>query len=166
MSEIITWCNNNDGFVSAMLALFSICLSVLAIVVSVNVAKLPYKKKVRVSHSLNWGVTQTNSLVGIGISIFCLNVGNRMVKTDFVGLAFYKEGRLQKLYAFDRDLDCKKEILTSQSVEVTYSIDELRRIGQQVGDVTLYATSIDVEGTITAKQFGTVENILNLLLNN
>lgn len=166
MSEIINWCNNNDGFVSAILALLSICLSVLAIVVSINVAKLPYKKKVRVSHSFNWGVTHTNSLVGIGISIFCLNVGNRMVKTDFVGLAFYKEGRLQKLYAFDRDLDCKKEIITSQSVEVTYSIYELKRIGQQVGDVTLYAASIDVEGTITAKKFGTVENILNLLLNN
>ncbi|MBQ8879757.1 MAG: hypothetical protein IJY69_02815 [Clostridia bacterium] len=166
MNEIITWCNENSGFVSALLAFLSIILSILAIIVSINVAKLPYKKKVRVSHALNWGVTQTNSLIGLGISVFCLNVGNRMVKTDFVGLGFYKEGRLQKLYAFDRDLNCKKEILTSQSVEVVYYIDELIRIGKQVGDVTLYACSIDVEGTVSVKKFGTVEKILTLLSNN
>lgn len=45
MEQIIECCNTNAGFLSGILALFSIVLSMVAIYISIIVAKLPFKKK-------------------------------------------------------------------------------------------------------------------------
>ena len=44
MNEIINWCNNNDGFIMAILAFLSLLLSAVAIIVSIKTARMPYKK--------------------------------------------------------------------------------------------------------------------------
>lgn len=56
MEQIIQWCNTNVGFVSGILALFSIVLSLVAIYVSIVVAKLPFKKKITVGFFTNLGL--------------------------------------------------------------------------------------------------------------
>ena len=56
MNEFIEWCNLNQGFISAILALTSIVLSVVAILVSIRVAKLPFRKKIAVAFYTNLGV--------------------------------------------------------------------------------------------------------------
>ena len=43
--NIIQWCNENTGFLTAILSLIGLVLSVTAIVVSIRTARLPYKKK-------------------------------------------------------------------------------------------------------------------------
>ena len=43
--NIIQWCNENNGFLTAILSLIGLVLSVTAIVVSIRTARLPYKKK-------------------------------------------------------------------------------------------------------------------------
>ena len=43
--NIIQWCNENNGFLTAILSLIGLVLSVPAIVVSLRTARLPYKKK-------------------------------------------------------------------------------------------------------------------------
>lgn len=43
--NIIRWCNENNGFLTAILSLIGLVLSVTAIVVSIRTARLPYKKK-------------------------------------------------------------------------------------------------------------------------
>lgn len=43
--NFIDWCNNNMGFVSLLLSALTLFVSILAIVVSIHTAKLPYKKK-------------------------------------------------------------------------------------------------------------------------
>lgn len=45
MSEIIKWCNLNTGFISAILSLMTIMISVLAIIISKRMTFIPYKKK-------------------------------------------------------------------------------------------------------------------------
>ncbi len=48
---MIEWCNYNSGFVSAVLALSGLIISVVAIFVSISTARIPYKKKVVLSVS-------------------------------------------------------------------------------------------------------------------
>ena len=43
--KYIQWCNENNGFLTAILSITSLLLSVTAIVVSIMTARLPYKKK-------------------------------------------------------------------------------------------------------------------------
>lgn len=43
LGEIIKWCNENNGFLTALLALLSLFLSAFAIAVSIQTARLPYK---------------------------------------------------------------------------------------------------------------------------
>ena len=47
--NIIRWCNENNGFLTAILSLIGLVLSVTAIVVSIRTARLPYKKKLMLS---------------------------------------------------------------------------------------------------------------------
>ena len=48
MSEFISWCNSNQGFLSFILSLMTIILSVVAIVISLKIGKMPYERKLRV----------------------------------------------------------------------------------------------------------------------
>ena len=41
----IEWCNQNNGFISAILSIIGLLLSIIAIVISIHTARLPYKKK-------------------------------------------------------------------------------------------------------------------------
>lgn len=44
MENLINWCNNNEGFATITLSFFTFIVSVIAIIVSINTARLPYKK--------------------------------------------------------------------------------------------------------------------------
>lgn len=43
--NVIEWCNNNSGFVSAVLSVVGIMISVIAVVISIHTARIPYVKK-------------------------------------------------------------------------------------------------------------------------
>ena len=49
MEKIIEWCNLNNGFLTAILSMVGLLLSLTAIVVSVRTALLPFKKKIKIS---------------------------------------------------------------------------------------------------------------------
>lgn len=44
INQFIEWCNENKGFISAVLAIASFLLSIFAIEISIIVAKMSYKK--------------------------------------------------------------------------------------------------------------------------
>lgn len=44
MNDIIIWCDDNYGFLAAILSSVGLLVSVIAIVVSIKTAHLPYKK--------------------------------------------------------------------------------------------------------------------------
>jgi hypothetical protein len=46
---MIQWCNANEGFTSATLAVMSIIFSAIAIVVSIKTARMPYRKSLLVN---------------------------------------------------------------------------------------------------------------------
>lgn len=48
MKDIILWCNENEGFISAVLTAMTILLSVIGIFFTYKIGKIPYKKKISV----------------------------------------------------------------------------------------------------------------------
>lgn len=48
MKDIILWCNENEGFISAVLSIMTIILSGVAIFFTYKIGKMPYKKKMSV----------------------------------------------------------------------------------------------------------------------
>ena len=89
--NFIQWCNDNNGFLTAILPLIGLILSVTAIVVSIRTARLPYKKKLLLGSSLLLGVSRIplrgteTSLVGM--SSTATNVGNRTISLKYVDLS-------------------------------------------------------------------------------
>lgn len=81
----VKWCNNNQGFITAIFSVLSLLISTTAIVTSILISKLPYKKAVRVSGGSYFGVGE-----GIenqqGIYVNALNVGNIPINIVDVGL--------------------------------------------------------------------------------
>lgn len=79
VKEIINWCNSNNGFATILLSALTLLVSIIAIIVSIRTARLPYKKKLIVSGG------SFISAGGIGLYITATNVGNRQLKISNIG---------------------------------------------------------------------------------
>lgn len=148
MQQIIDWCNANEGFVSAILALVSLLLSVVAIYISISVAKLPFKKKISLAFYTNMGIGDAKGYVGY--EVVATNIGNRVVATDYVGLGYYKKGKLQRLYTINRNLENKQRLDVNEACSVTFTKNEFNDVKRQSSRV--YAIATDVEGTVFKKR--------------
>ena len=72
--EIITWCNVNQGFATIILSIFTLIISVIAIVVSIKTAQFPFKKKLGINvvfDELNENEYQCK--------LYVMNTGNRII---------------------------------------------------------------------------------------
>ena len=143
MEQIIQWCNTNAGFVSGLLALFSIMLSVVAICVSIIVAKLPFKKKIAVGFFTNLGLAQHKGLMYY--SVEATNIGNRVVKVLFVGYAYKENGSWKKIYNTASSNAQNVMLNVNETVSSIYDINEINNI---IKEHKLYAFVVDIEGKI------------------
>jgi hypothetical protein len=95
--NIIQWCNENNGFLTAILSLIGLVLSVTAIVVSVRTARLPYKKKLMLGSYISLGASMIPGVGAetqiLGMSASATNIGNRTVNITYWGYAIKKDGR-------------------------------------------------------------------------
>ena len=165
--DFINWCNSNQGFLSLLLSIFTALISIVAIFISIITARLPYKKKLKIFNSYKFGVMQTaigSNLESMFITIGVVNVGNRAVSTDYVGLGFYKDNRLKRVYPTNRALNCKGIVNPSQLFEVDYLAEEILKLQNIVSpDAIIYSVVIDTEGQVTKKRFGYLRNIINAI---
>ncbi len=82
MNNIIEWCNLNSGFIQSVLAILTLITSIIAIVVSIRTANLPYKKKIVLTCGSYIGV----GFIDDGIHVTCINCGNRTFHIKKLGL--------------------------------------------------------------------------------
>ncbi len=183
MNECIQWCNENNGFLTAILALLSLFISVWAVVVSIQTAKLPYKKRLlhkvdfqkelgleEESGRLNWRVTD--------ICVNAINTGNRTINLTFFGFGYTKNS---KFYTFRSFFERKKTIVNkkqklklsrlvdqelgtgclmpSQSIVVHYDKERIRDfwVTRTEKEKSLYAYALDTEGWEYYCKFDTVQ---------
>lgn len=145
---LITWTNNNQGFVTAILSFMTIVISVVSIVVAIIAIRAPFKKKllIRVHPQIPFDERRSGNIKTFsGIRMVVINVGNRsIIPTDFF---FVWKGKQIKSYT----AQCKKldTIRPSELVIIDYTYNELlERTKQLLGNTfegRWYGCVIDTE---------------------
>ena len=166
--NFIRWCNDNNGFLTAILSLIGLILSVTAIVVSIRTARLPYKKRIMLGSSLLLG---TSVLPGVsvessilGMSASATNVGNRTVNLTYLGYAVKKDGRYNMLYPYNREFNSKASLAPSEMSESQFYTDELIKcFSRENRNIKLFVYAKDTEGKEYMRKAGTVGKLLDNL---
>ena len=166
--DLIQWCNDNNGFLSAILSLIGLILSVTAIVVSIRTARLPYKKKIVLGLSLLLGasvvpgVSVKSSILGLSAS--ATNVGNRTVNLTYLGYAVIKDGRFNMLYPYNREFDSKASLAPSEMSESQFYTDELIKcFSREDRNIKLFVYAKDTEGKEYKRKAGTIGKLMDNL---
>lgn len=131
--EIIQWCNNNEGFLTMLLSLFTLVTSIIAIIVSIKTAQLPYKKKIDINtfydeidknkYSCRLSIVNTGNKI-IGISYVCLKYGDNLLYSSEHLNKYIKPSEVEEIFfTFDQyrvnqtDKKAKIEILDTEKDE-------------------------------------------------
>ena len=152
---MIEWFNQNEGFVSALLSLLTILLSVVAIAVSIHTAKLPYKKAMMIL-----GGSEISGS-GEGIYVTAINIGNRPIKISMIGLMIGGK----QYFAHDQTSINQIILHTGETTEHHLLLSELQKALPKTLSITekIYAYAKDVEGCIYKKKIGIVGDIYDQL---
>lgn len=168
MTEIINWCNVNNGFLTGILSLLTLIVSVLAVVVSIRTARLPYMKRLILSSDITI-LFGTNDFTGqpvsqfAGITINATNIGNRNVNIKFLGFAIRTRFKLQKMQTRDRELGGKGVLEPTAVSTVEYTAKELLSFIELKPRTKVYCCAMDTEGKTYLKYYGRAGKISNNL---
>ena len=188
MNACIQWCNENNGFLTAILTLISLFISVLAVVVSIKTAKLPYRKRLLLKVAfLKIPEKGRDGQFYFRVDNLCVratNTGNRPINLTFLGLGNYIKN--PRFYAVKRFLGREKTIVNKK---ITMKFQTLKMFGQVTGgedlipsksitthydkknfrdflksriekEKFLYAYAIDSEGYEYYCKFDTIQNVI------
>ena len=169
MELIINWCNENNGFITAILSAIGLLLSVIAIVISIRTARLPYKKKLKLTSSVDVFFSK-NTVTGevisniIGITVNAANIGSRNVSIVYLGLCIKdKESKWNK-----RKMTKIRDEITGIGMiapaeiknEFYKKVDLLSSLSLLSRDAQIYLYAKDTEGTEYFKSAGNAKNML------
>ncbi len=153
MNNIIEWCNLNSGFIQSVLAILTLITSIIAIVVSIRTANLPYKKKIVLTSGSYIGV----GLIDDGIHVTCINCGNRIFHIKKLGL-FIKPN----MVFINFNTIGESQIKLGQGSETTqyFTSKYLKKeFIKYNGRTRVYAYVEDTEGTIKKKYICRINQI-------
>lgn len=165
MRSFVDWCNYNSGFVSAVLSIATILVSIIAIVISILTARLPYKKKAKLSGSISYAFPAERPTVA-AYDVNATNIGNRNINITFLGLAIKTALRSKKnlaaLHLVGATQYYKGIIKPSEIMTATYPAEKLiNSLRSYKGQrKILYYYVMDSEGDIRIKRFVSVDALL------
>lgn len=173
--NFIQWCDDNTGFLAAILSLIGLILSAIAIVVSIRTARLPYKKRIILGYFLQPvdtivpGVGVKSSILEMSVS--ATNAGNRTVTLTYLGYAVKKDGRYNAVFLFNRELfsrvhefNSKASLAPSEKSKIQFHTDELiEYFSRENRNRKLFVYAEDTEGKKYMKKLGTVGELLDIL---
>lgn len=163
MQDLIDWCNDNAGFANILLSIVGIALSVIAIIVSIRTARLPYKRKIKITVSTNLqfaiGLSRVSSSVA-GISINVLNLGNRDVNICYLGYVIKEGKKLQKAFDLETEMTGSGILHPTEIHSNTYSASNIIKSFSKMNTETkVYAYAEDSEGHHYKKYIGRAVDI-------
>lgn len=171
MEAIIVWCNDNIGFLTAVLSFLTLLVSVIAVCVSIRTARLPFKKKIKLGSKVNVLIEQNvfsrkiQSEVG-GITVEAINLVNRSVNISYLGFAVKSFGKsLQKIQTTNRVLGGTGILNPTEVVDVEYTVYELNELKQFNDSTKLFCCAIDTEGKTYKKYYGRVGTVVRNINN-
>lgn len=174
MLQIIEWCNNNYGFIAAILSVIGVFLSLIAIFVSIRTSRLPLKKEIRISSYNNFGHVLNNLTQGIevhfiGISIEAVNVGYRNVNITYLGLGFKeRKPKTKNMKLANTQVD-QIHIGVIKPTEIASNLyntkDLLISLEKLSPNIDLFIMAQDSEGKCYYKRIGKVRTYVNFIKN-
>ncbi|WP_294408507.1 hypothetical protein [uncultured Ruminococcus sp.] len=169
MGLIIKWCNENNGFITAILSIIGLLLSVIAIVVSIRTARLPYKKKLKLTSSFDVAFSK-NTITGevtsnlVGISVNAANIGSRNVSITYLGICVKDKNsnwNKQKMTKIRDEITGTGMIAPAEIKTELYKKDDLLySLSLLSGDAKIYLYAMDTEETEYFKSAGNAKNML------
>lgn len=165
--NIIEWCNSNNGFLTGVLSLLTLVVSIIAVIVSIRTARLPYKKKAILSSSFMLGmVTEpfASKPMALGLEAGITNLGNRAIHITYLGYAIKKDRKYYRMYPINRAIECKKTIAPTEIMTVSFMTDELvKGLANEPADAKLFVYAVDSENKEYIRRAGTVGKLLENL---
>ena len=168
---MIEWCNQNEGFLTALLTFVGIILNFSAVIIAIKTARLPYKKKLLLSRFYNYG-----GIMGLdeeprmmGISVEAVNAGNRQINLNYIGLGINHKSEMHRIYNFDSMSEHKGKLNPSETISVLFESEKIAIACSRLKvrpEQKLYIYAIDSEGRKYKKRIGRVGAILNALIIN
>lgn len=153
MNEFVNWCNTNVGFVSLVLSFLTLAVSIIAVIVSVHTARLPYKKKILVTTGNYISTTEC------GLHVTATNVGNRNIKVKTIGFLFCGKVYVNKNTLFNSQIVLGQGETTSQYFNLQDFQNTL--ISSQISPNTRIIGFVeDTEGTRYKKRLAKAKRIL------
>lgn len=154
--RFINWCNNNEGFTSAVLSTLTLIVSLIAIIVSIKTAQKPYKRKL----AINGGTSVGIGFGFKGIHITAVNIGNIPVMIKTIGIKVGKDKII------NRNTITQSQILLKPTETTTqyFSKNELTIFKEYKMNKRIYAYVDDTEGKNYRKYIGKVKNIKQFFL--
>lgn len=157
--EFIEWCNENNGFLTAVLSLIGLTVSVIAVIVSIRTARLPYKKKLKLAVTTNFIFEQNLLSLKIlsniaGISVNVTNIGSRMVNLTYLGLAVRDiKGSMLLLNKLNEKMEGIGIIKPTEIRSTSYPINDLLiSIKKMPMNAVIYLYATDSEGKLYRKK--------------
>lgn len=155
MNAIIEWCNNNQGFVGAVLSVLTLFVSLTAIAISIYTARIPYKRNIKVEAKVLLYNSQYQPCVVVN------NYGNKDI---FI-----------KLITIDTDIDSGfKDYVPLKMIplkagqlyveEMPYTINQLKTWTSEkpsLSNENLYGFVQLSEGKMIKKRIGTIKDVLD-----
>lgn len=170
MTDIITWCNDNNGFLTAILSFVGLMLSAIAIVVSIRTARLPYKKGLKLSASYSILFTK-NELTGsagssiVGITVNATNIGSRNVNITYLGLTVKDKSLGKNPMKMTKIRDAATGTGTLSPSEVSSELydknDLLFSFSKVSPKAEVRICALDSEGQEYTKKMGCVQKLIN-----
>lgn len=151
LNNIIEWCNNNQGFIDAILSLFTLLVSIIAIVISIITAKLPYKRKISVSGGTTIGV----GFDFTGLHVSAVNVGNVPIMIKNIGIKVGKKTYININTVSESKIMLKPTETTSQY----FDSNNLKIFNNENPLKKAFAYVEDTEGNSYKKYLGRVRHI-------
>ena len=122
MTDFINWCNDNQGFLTFILSAFTIIISIIAIFVSFQTARLPYRKRA-ILNSTHSYIISSNSNVRIPfqIELAFSNVGNCPVGLNTLTIGFKHNSIMVKLASLSDGSFQEQIVEPAGTVKFSYS---------------------------------------------
>lgn len=153
MKELIEWANINSGFMNLVFGLATFIISLIAVIVSIKTAKLPFKKKMLLSYGTIIG-SITNNELQTGVSISAVNVGNRDISIITLGI---KNG--DKIVLNTNTIkEVQRVIKSSEMIEQYFIIEYLKNNINLNKNSYVYVK--DTEGKIYTKRIKNLNKFL------
>ena len=168
MNDIVQWFNNNQGFVSALLSTLTIALGVIAIIISVQTARLPFRKKVKLWGSIGY-IFDSNILTPTIGKVFAsaCNVGNRDVYIKFLGFAIKKDdkktmAKYDLIHNVHFENGNNRLLKVGEAMEIPYSFEHfIHTLATVDPNRMIYYYLEDSEGDVTTEKYITVGKFLS-----